>query len=192
VPQNPFGPSDRTGIDREVPVDPDFDRHDPGQRSELSRHPWTLPVIGTGGMVGASARYELELVWPYGPTDVPWATLATNVIGCLLLGIVMVAVTESGQRHPLWRPFFGAGVLGGYTTFSTYAVQVQQAIQDEAPTLALTYLFGTLAAAMVAVTSGTLAARTLLRATGNHRPPAPLTESPPDTGRGSGGSVADR
>jgi CrcB protein len=168
-----------TGLHRGDPVDPDIDLHDPDQRSELAAHPWTLAVIGAGGVVGASARYGLELLWPPpDPTDVPWATFAANVTGCLVLGVVMVAVTEAGQRHPLWRPFLGVGIVGGYTTFSTYAVQVQQGIQAEASGLAVGYLFGTLAAALVAVTAGTMAARTLLRGLGRHRPPPPFAGSP--------------
>jgi len=167
---------DPTGEHRAEPVDPDIDLHDPGQRSELSSHPWTLPVIGAGGALGASARYGLELAWPHAPTQVPWATLFANVTGCLLLGIVMVAVTEAGQRHPLWRPFLGVGILGGYTTFSTYAVQVQQAIQYQHPTLALGYLVTTLAAALLAVIVGALVTRWLLAARARRRGRGPWPE----------------
>jgi fluoride exporter len=169
---------DPTGLHRGDPVDPDIDLHDPEQRSELSAHPWTLTVIGAGGVLGASARYALELTWPTDPSTVPWATFVANVSGCLLLGVVMVAVTEAGQRHPLWRPFVGVGILGGYTTFSTYAVQVQEAVRAEASLIALSYLFGTVAAALVAVTVGTVAARSLLKAVGSHQPPPALPASP--------------
>lgn len=149
---------------RGEPVDPDVDLHDPGQRSELTAHPWTLPVIGAGGAIGASARYALELAWPAGPAQLPWATLLTNTVGALLLGVVMVVVTEAGRRHPLWRPFLGVGVLGGFTTFSTYAVQVHQAVEHHAPALAFGYLLGTLLAAVAAVAGGTLLARSVLAA----------------------------
>ena len=125
-----------------------------------------MPAIGAGGVLGASARFGLERAWPTRPDQLPWATLFANVTGCLLIGLVMVVVLESGQRHPLWRPFLVVGVLGGYTTFSTYAVQVQQSIQHDEMTLALGYLVGTLAAALVAVTAGTLAGRSLLAALG--------------------------
>jgi CrcB protein len=146
------------------PVDSDVDLHDAAQRSELTTHPWTLPVIGVGGMVGASARYALEEAWPHADTGVPWATLVINASGCLLIGVVMVAVTEAGPRHPFWRPLLGVGVLGGYTTFSTYAVQVQQAIQAGSPVLAVAYLVGTVAASLVAVTIGVLGARAVMSA----------------------------
>jgi CrcB protein len=138
---------------------------DPSQRPEPSTHPWTLALISVGGMAGASARYALEEAWPHADGGLPWATLFINVSGCLLIGVLMVAVTEAGPRNPLWRPVLGVGVLGGYTTLSTYAVQVQQAVQAGAPGLALGYLFGTVAAALVAVAVGTLGARAVVAAT---------------------------
>lgn len=138
---------------------------DPSQRAEPSAYPWTLPLIGVGGMAGASARYALEEAWPHADGGVPWATLLTNVSGCLLIGVLMVVVTEAGPRHPLWRPVIGVGVLGGYTTLSTYAVQVQHALQGGAPVLAFGYLLGTVAAALAAVTIGTLGARAVVAAT---------------------------
>lgn len=138
---------------------------DPSRRAEPSTHPWTLALIGVGGMVGASARYALEEAWPHADGGLPWATLFINVSGCLLIGVLMVAVTEAGPRHPLWRPVLGVGVLGGYTTLSTYAVQVQQAIEAGALVLAFGYLFGTVAAALVAVTVGTQGARAVVAAT---------------------------
>ena len=130
-------------------------------------------MIGVGGMAGASARYALEQAWPHAVGAVPWATLVTNVSGCLLIGALMVAVTETGPRHALWRPVLGVGVLGGYTTLSTYAVQIQHTIQAGSPWLAFGYLFGTVAAAMVAVTIGTLAARASVTAS---RPRGPAAD----------------
>jgi CrcB protein len=184
---------DPTGLHRGDPVDPDIDLHDANQRSELSAHPWALPVIAAGGMVGASVRYGLERLWPPSdPTAVPWATFAANVSGCLLLGVVMVLVTEAGQRHPLWRPFLGVGILGGFTTFSTYAVQVQQGIQVQASRMALGYMFGTLAAALVAVTAGAMAARALLRGLGSRLPPPPMAGPTARRQAQGGGDGANR
>ncbi|WP_261988702.1 fluoride efflux transporter FluC, partial [Streptomyces sp. wa22] len=52
----------------------------------------------------------------------PWAVFAVNVTGCALIGVLMVLLAERGTvTHPLVRPFLGVGVLGGFTTFSTYA-----------------------------------------------------------------------
>jgi CrcB protein len=151
----------RTEDPRTDPVDPDVDLHGPAQRREWLAHRWVLPVIALGGMLGASARYALELAWPSRDDALGWATFLTNVSGCLLIGVLMVYVVEVGHAHPLVRPFLGVGVLGGFTTFSTYTVQTNNLLAASRPGLALAYLFGTLMAAMVAVTAGVLSARAL-------------------------------
>jgi fluoride exporter len=146
------------------PIDADADPRDPGRPRERRGHPWVLPVISLGGMLGASARYALELGWPRAPGGVPWATLGINVSGCLLIGVLMVYVVEVGGAHSLLRPFLGVGVLGGFTTFSTYTVETHTLLTEGRATLALGYLVGTLVAAMATVTVGVVAARGTLRA----------------------------
>lgn len=141
------------------PVDPDIDLHLRGQRREWTAHRWVLPVVALGGMLGASARHALELTWPAAPTALPWATLVTNASGCLLIGMLMVQVVEVGRAHPLLRPFLGVGVLGGYTTFSTYAVQTRTLWAHGHPGLSLAYLLLTPALALVAVALGVFTAR---------------------------------
>jgi CrcB protein len=123
-------------------------------------------------MAGASGRYALELAWPPGHGTLPWATLVTNVSGCLLIGVLMVCVLDgrpAALRHPLARPFLGVGVLGGYTTFSTYTVQTDALLAGGRPLLALCYLIGTLVAALAAVLVGAAAARTIVRGPGRRR-----------------------
>jgi CrcB protein len=121
-------------------------------------------VIAVGGMLGAGSRFGIERTWPTALGAVPWATLGINVSGCLLIGVLMVHVTEVGGAHPLVRPFLGVGVLGGYTTFSTYAVQTQTLLRGGHPALALGYLVGTAVAAVAAVAVGVYVARTSVRA----------------------------
>ena len=123
-----------------------------------------LPVIALGGMAGAAARYGLELAWPPADSTVPWATLVTNTVGCLLIGVLMVHVVEGGGAHPLLRPFLGVGVLGGFTTFSTYAVQTRHIWSDGHPATAASYLVLTPVLALVAVSAGVFLARAVLRA----------------------------
>lgn len=150
------------------PVDPDVDLGSAEQRTELAAHHLTLVVIALGGMLGAAARHGLELAWPTGPSGFPWATFATNVAGSLLLGALMVVVQETRAAHPLLRPFVGVGILGGFTTFSTYSVQVRDLLAgaDPHPGLALAYLFGSVAAALVAVAAGLGLARLAVRSSG--------------------------
>jgi fluoride exporter len=129
-----------------------------------SSHQRVLPVIAAGGMLGASGRYALDLTWPSAGAGLPWATLVVNLTGCALIGVLMVHVTEVGGAHPLLRPFLGVGVLGGYTTFSTYAVQTDALLREGRPELALLYFFGTVVTALAAVTLGVVAARIAVRA----------------------------
>ncbi|MFI7552217.1 fluoride efflux transporter CrcB [Micromonospora sediminimaris] len=137
------------------PVDPDVDLSLPRQRAELRGGTASLlAAIAVGGMVGALARYGLAVAFPHPPRGFPWATFAVNVSGCLLIGTLMVLITEVWAAHRLVRPFLGVGVLGGYTTFSTYAVEVQQAVAAGAARTGLLYLVGTLVAALAAVRLG--------------------------------------
>ncbi|MCO1654617.1 fluoride efflux transporter CrcB [Pseudonocardia sp. S2-4] len=83
-----------------------------------------MVAVAVGGVVGAEARYGLSLALPHAPGAWPWSTLLVNASGCVLIGVLMVLVTERVRVHPLTRPLLGVGVLGGYTTFSSYAVDV--------------------------------------------------------------------
>ncbi|MGC4806923.1 fluoride efflux transporter CrcB [Micromonospora sp. DT233] len=143
-------------------VDPDVDVGVPADRGELRARPATvLGVIAVGGALGALARAGLQAAFPHSPTGFPWATFAVNVTGCLLIGALMAVVT-AGRARPLTRPFLGVGVLGGFTTFSTYTVDVRLALDSGAFGTALSYLFGTLVGALVAVWLGDAAAGRLL------------------------------
>ncbi|MEV6285062.1 CrcB family protein [Kribbella sp. NPDC051770] len=115
-----------------------------------------LAVIAAGGVVGSLARYGLAEAWPHQPGGFPWATFVTNVLGCFLIGVLLARITP--RTHPLLRPFLGTGILGGFTTFSTFAVDTDRLLPDHA-VVALVYFFGTLAAALVAVWAGDRVAR---------------------------------
>jgi CrcB protein len=138
-----------------LPVDSDVDVRVPRQRLELRVAPWAvLGTIAAGGILGAEARYGLASVLPHRAGQFPWATFLTNVGGCLLIGALMVLVTEVWAAHPLLRPFLGVGVLGGFTTFSTYTVDIQRLVAAGAARTGLLYLVGTLVAALAAVHTG--------------------------------------
>ncbi|WP_222432028.1 fluoride efflux transporter CrcB [Leekyejoonella antrihumi] len=131
-------------------VDPDGA---PPTRRERLLHHQALPVavIACGGAVGAVSRYAVGLAWPTTAGHFPVSTLLINVIGCAIMGVFMVLITQKWQVHPLVRPFFGTGVLGGFTTFSTYEVDAQHLLQGGHWVTALAYLVATLAAAVFAV-----------------------------------------
>ncbi|MBQ1020580.1 CrcB family protein [Micromonospora sp. D93] len=145
-------------------TDPDVDLRVPADRRELTTRPATiLATIAAGGMLGALARAGLQHVAPHPPTGFPWATFSINTSGCLLIGVLMAVLGHLDGGHPLARPFLGVGVLGGFTTFSAYAVDVQQAIVAGAPGTALAYLAATVLGALVAVGLGDALTAGLLR-----------------------------
>lgn len=123
--------------------------------------PAVLAAVSLGGVLGAEARYGMSVALPHEPTQIPVSTWLVNTSGCLLIGILMTVVMELSAPHRLVRPFLGVGVLGGYTTFSTATVEVQQLTLHGRPGLALGYLVGTVVAALVAVTAGMVGTRAL-------------------------------
>jgi CrcB protein len=110
------------------------------------------------------SRSFVAQAWPHPPAGFPWSTFVVNVTGCLLIGVLMVIVTDVVTTRPLLRPFVGVGVLGGYTTFSTYVVDIQRAAGAGAAWVALAYLALTLVFALVAVWAGTALTRAAVKA----------------------------
>ncbi|MFF4899800.1 fluoride efflux transporter CrcB [Streptomyces sp. NPDC001068] len=118
-----------------------------------------VAVVAAGGALGAVARYALALALPTAAGGFPWATFWTNVVGCAVIGSFLVLITEGRPAHRLVRPFFGTGVLGGFTTFSTYAVDIQKLVDHGRPATGLAYLAATLCAALAAVWCAATATR---------------------------------
>lgn len=117
-----------------------------------ARHPLHVTILGVvalGGALGASARYGLSEAFPETAASFPWTTFAINVVGSFLLA--MLPAVSVVRRSTLLPPLLGPGVLGGFTTLSTYSEQARQLVSDEAVGLAAAYLLGTLAACLLAV-----------------------------------------
>ncbi|MBO1331450.1 fluoride efflux transporter CrcB [Streptomyces sp. VRA16 Mangrove soil] len=110
-----------------------------------------IAAVSVGGAAGASARYGAALLWPTAPGAFPWTTLCVNAVGCAVIGVFMVVITEVWAAHHLVRPFFGTGVLGGFTTFSTYAVDIRTLTDGGHARTALGYLALTVCVALAAV-----------------------------------------
>jgi CrcB protein len=158
-------------------IDPDVDLHDPRQRRETSPRQWDL-VLATslGGVVGALGRYGVDLAVPHRTVAFPWSTVLINATGSLLIGALMVVLLELTSPHRLARPFLGVGILGGYTTYSTFAVDVQRLVVEHRAGIAFLYVVvtvGTCAAAVMASTLGTLALGRNVAARRRERRPQP-------------------
>jgi CrcB protein len=121
-----------------------------------------LLAIGAGGALGSLARYGLSVMIPHARGEFAVATLATNVLGCLLIGVLMAVLTTTARPHHLLRPFLGVGVLGGFTTFSTAMVEVPQLLDAGRPGVAFLYLVGSAVPAVLAAAAGLRAARAVL------------------------------
>ncbi|MFC7326290.1 FluC/FEX family fluoride channel [Marinactinospora rubrisoli] len=158
-----------------VPIDSDVDLHVAEQRREIRDALWAvLGAVSAGGALGAVARYALIRAVPDPPGGFACSTFTVNVIGCFLIGVLMVLVTDVWTRYRLLRPFVGVGVLGGFTTFSAYVVDAQTMLAAGNAGAALGYLAGTLAGALAAVGAGTAltaAAVALLRRWRGSEPP---------------------
>lgn len=120
-----------------------------------------LTAIALGGVIGSLARFAVAQ--PFGPwtaLDWPWATLIVNIVGCLLIGVI--ASSPAIERGPLWlRPFLITGVLGGFTTFSAFALETGLLLESGKVGAAAAYLGITLAAGLVAVRLGVRLERAL-------------------------------
>ena len=107
-----------------------------------------LLAVAAGGALGASARWGAALVVPF-----PLATLAVNVLGSFAIGVVWVML------GPRWLPFLMVGVLGGFTTFSAFSLDMFRLVEDGRGALALLHLLASVALPLVAVWAGVMAGR---------------------------------
>ncbi len=127
-----------------------------------SAQPKVLAVVAAGGMVGAVTRFAVQAAFPHRPGMVDWAIFAVNVSGCLLIGVLMGLVNP---RQRLLTAFLGTGVLGGFTTFSAFTVDVVRMAEAGNAVMASGYLGATVASALAAVWLGSVSTAWLRRAT---------------------------
>ena len=96
-----------------------------------------LGLVAFGGAIGAALRYSVSIY--LSGDGFPWATLSVNMIGSLLLGIVAVALTQGliSQDAAL---ILGTGVLGAFTTMSTFSVETLNMFQNQQISSAIIYV----------------------------------------------------
>ena len=124
------------------------------------RRPALLLAVGLGGALGTGARHALALVLP-AVGGWPLATLAGNVVGSFLLGLLLESLLRRGEETPrrlLLRLGVGTGALGGFTTFSSLALEAERLLGGGRPEQALAYLALSLAGGFAACLGGTLLA----------------------------------
>jgi fluoride exporter len=114
-------------------------------------------VVLAGAGLGGLARYVAAswIMLKYGGRF-PLGTLVINVSGSFLIGVLMTLLTERLNPHPNWRLFLVVGVLGGYTTFSSFEYELYQSVRDGARWMGMLYLTGSVVLGYLGVWLGAL------------------------------------
>ena len=99
-------------------------------------------AVGIGGAFGAIARYSISLAMPKFDAAIgwPWQTFIANLAGSLLIGLLVAMFFVSGKLGDGWRLFLAVGLLGGFTTFSTFSLEAMQLVQAGRPAAAVGYV----------------------------------------------------
>ena len=120
-----------------------------------------VALVAVGGAVGSILRYGVgKIMGPTADTGLPWHTFAVNVTGAFAIGMVLVLAARHGWPG-WWRPLLAVGVLGGYTTFSTFSLEVVE-LALHGQTLAATgYAAGSVVAGLAGCFVGIMLGRAL-------------------------------
>lgn len=124
----------------------------------MSFSPSTLAAVALGGATGSMLRWAVEAAVPASPGALPVGTVLVNVVGSAALGALVVLLGRSASVAAPHRAFLTTGLLGGFTTFSTYAVQAV-VLAGAAPAVALVYTVLTPALCVGAAWAGSAAVR---------------------------------
>ena len=116
-------------------------------------------AIAVGGALGSVARHGVNMLihsrWPL--TRFPLATLVVNVVGCLIIGLLAgLVMSERIQLRYVWREFLFVGILGGFTTFSTFGLDTLTLARTHSATAAMWNVAGHVALGLLAVQAGLL------------------------------------
>jgi CrcB protein len=122
-------------------------------------------LICLGGAVGTAARYSIS-VWARGALGAgfPYGTIAVNLLGSFLLGAIMYVGLSTELISPTTRIVLGTGVMGGFTTYSSFNYETVQLVQEKSYRLALVNLSATVLGCFVAGWLGIAAAKRLVGA----------------------------
>ncbi|PTX19444.1 camphor resistance protein CrcB [Pontibacter mucosus] len=113
-----------------------------------------LLAVGIGSFVGGVARYLLSLlIQTRSGAAFPFGTLGVNILGCFLIGLI-VAVLSRGTLAPEWRPFLVTGILGGFTTFSSFSMESVYLLQAEQYGQAILYILASVVLGLLATFAG--------------------------------------
>lgn len=113
-------------------------------------------AIGAGGAMGAILRYLMSLLPIQGKYGFPFATLLTNILGALLMGVIVGAIAQGHQIDDRLSMFLRVGVCGGFTTFSTFALETSNMLSSGKVALGIGYAVLSAGLSIAAVMAGQL------------------------------------
>ncbi|GAA3966661.1 CrcB family protein [Gordonia caeni] len=135
----------------------------------LAGHGTAMVTVFLGGLLGAPARYGVDVALPSGPDGFPWSTFTVNLVGAFALGLLLETLTSSGWRADRVRRarlLLGTGFLGAFTTYSSFAVQFDQLGRHGQAGLAAAYAAASLVFGLTAAGLGLCAAQAVRRLRG--------------------------
>lgn len=120
---------------------------------------FTVLQVALGGAIGASARFltGVGAMRAFGHTSFPVGVLTVNILGSFIMGIFVVMAANKGLTH--WGPFVMTGILGGFTTFSSFSLETVTLIERGAFGLAGLYVLLSVGLSVGGLTLGMLATR---------------------------------
>ena len=120
----------------------------------------TAMAVGIGGIVGANVRWQVsEWSARHWPSSFPWGTFLINISGSFVLGLYLTIAAERLVGRPLTRLFVATGVIGAYTTFSTFVYESARLIEHGHAVTAAAYVAASLAVGLSAAAAGIMAGR---------------------------------
>ncbi|WP_315760562.1 CrcB family protein [Sphingomonas sp. Y38-1Y] len=119
-------------------------------------------LVMLGGAAGSAARLAVghAATLVFGP-GWPWGTLIVNLVGGLSMGLLAGGLAQMGDDGEPWRLLVGVGVLGGFTTFSAFTLELVNMVQRGDWVLGLGYMLASVLGASIALVAGLAAARAL-------------------------------
>ncbi len=124
----------------------------------------TLLQVALGGAIGASARYlaGVAILRGFGPHDFPLGVIAVNILGSFLMGALVVFLGQKGLTH--WNALLATGVLGGFTTFSSFSMETWRLMTVGRYDLAALYVGLSVVVSILALIAGVHVMRVVLAA----------------------------